>query len=410
MSLNQDTILNFIKVNGGVVNLRELSHFNRRDIEALWWKKQIKVWRGKSGIEVELLNDNTVQSKDEQIIKEELKKHHQYIEEKLIKKKREASELSLKSKIISAIQIANTPLNVQGIKELIPGANNSSISSYLFVLKKEGVVVCTEDKKTNRYYTTPDKKQLLIDFNKKPKTPKPQPIPVPVTAATLKAKLAAVEGTNLKYKVLEIIINSQSPLTLQQVRSLLPQFNGKTISAYLSMFTRQGILCCSRITKNNIRYYTTPDQSHLLQGWTPKFGSQKVTARILNVLENTTIALGVNGIVAQAQVSRKSAWATIHKLKNKGLIELKQTGYSLQIALITNESAMETLGKISGYTLKDQVIESIKRNNHHAEGILKDLINDYSLPHIHRVLRDMKADGVLYSRNEGRYTLYFLSK
>lgn len=407
MLINQDGIIDFIKVRGGVVNLRELSHFNRKDIEALQWKKRIKIERGESGIEVELLND-VIQNQDEEKVKEDVKNYHQCIENKLAKKKREISESSLKSKIIKTVKTADTPLNVKEIRELIPESNNSSISSYLFVLKKEGVVVCSEDKKTNRYYTTPDRKELLVDFNKKPKTPKPNPIPVPVTLSALKAQLATVEETNLKHKVLEIIVNSQSAMTLKQVRSLLPQFNGKTISAYLSLFARQGVLCCSRITKNNIKYYTTPDQSHLLESWSPKFGSQKVTIRILTVLENTNIALGINSIVAQAQVSRKSAWAAIHKLENKGLIELKRAGYSLYIALKTNSSAMETMDKVCGYTLKDQVVESIKRNNHYAKRILSDLTNDYSLPHIHRILRDMKTDGILYSRNQGRHTLYFL--
>ncbi len=411
MLINQNGIIDFIKVRGGVVNLRELSHFNRKDIEALQWKKRIKIGRGESGIEVEILND-VIQNQDDTKVKEEVKEHNQSIENKLIRKKRETRETSLKARIIEIIETADTPLNVEEIKEFIPGTSNSSISSYLFVLKKEGIVVRSEDRKTNRYYTTPDRKELLIGLNKRPKTPKtpkPEPIPVPLNVAALKAKLAAIEGINLKYKVLEIVVNSQSPMTLQQVRSLLPQFNGRTISAYLSMFARQGILCCSRITKNNIKYYTTPDQTHLLHDWNPKFGSQKVTARILSVLETTTIALGIKGIVAQAQVSRKSAWAAIHKLKNQGLIELKQTGYSLHIALKTNSSAMETIDKVCGYTLKDQVIQSIERNNHHAKSILGDLVNDYSLPHIHRVLRDMKADGILYSRNQGTRTLYFLN-
>lgn len=411
MLINQNGIIDFIKVRGGVVNLRELSHFNRKDIEALQWKKRIKIGRGESGIEVEILND-VIQNQDDTKVKEEVKEHNQSIENKLIRKKRETRETSLKARIIEIIETADTPLNVEEIKEFIPGTSNSSISSYLFVLKKEGIVVRSEDRKTNRYYTTPDKKELLIGLNKRPKTPKtpkPEPIPVPLNVAALKAKLAAIEGINLKYKVLEIVVNSHSPMTLQQVRSLLPQFNGRTISAYLSMFARQGILCCSRITKNNIKYYTTPDQTHLLHDWNPKFGSQKVTARILSVLETTTIALGIKGIVAQAQVSRKSAWAAIHKLKNQGLIELKQTGYSLHIALKTNSSAMETIDKVCGYTLKDQVIQSIERNNHHAKSILGDLVNDYSLPHIHRVLRDMKADGILYSRNQGTRTLYFLN-
>lgn len=411
MLINQNGIIDFIKVRGGVVNLRELSHFNRKDIEALQWKKRIKIGRGESGIEVEILND-VIQNQDDTKVKEDVKEHNQSIENKLIRKKRETRETSLKARIIEIIETADTPLNVEEIKEFIPGTSNSSISSYLFVLKKEGIVVRSEDRKTNRYYTTPDRKELLIGLNKRPKTPKtpkPEPIPVPLNVAALKAKLAAIEGINLKYKVLEIVVNSHSPMTLQQVRSLLPQFNGRTISAYLSMFARQGILCCSRITKNNIKYYTTPDQTHLLHDWNPKFGSQKVTARILSVLETTTIALGIKGIVAQAQVSRKSAWAAIHKLKNQGLIELKQTGYSLHIALKTNSSAMETIDKVCGYTLKDQVIQSIERNNHHAKSILGDLVNDYSLPHIHRVLRDMKADGILYSRNQGTRTLYFLN-
>lgn len=412
MLINQEGILNFIKVRGGVVNLRELSHFNPKDIDALQWGGYIKVKRGSGGIEVTLL-DNFAKKYDGATAKEEVQKQHKAIENKLVEKKkskRDANDFSLKNKIFSVIKNANYPVTASEIKEQLIQCNPDSICAYLSALVKVGIIVCSEDRKMFRHYTTPDRKDLLAGLNRKPKKPKPEPIPVPATAAALKEKLAVAEDINLKHKVLEIIVDSESPMTLQQVRSLLPEStNIKTISAYLSLFARKGVLCCSRVIKNNIKYYTTPDRSYLFGDWTPRPGSQKVAERILSVLENTSIALGIRGISAQSQIPRKSAWIVIHKLKNKGLIELKRTGYSLHIALKSNSSAMESLDKVSGYTLRDQVIESIKNNNHHAQSILGGLVNDYSLPHIHRVLRQMKATGVLYSRIKGRHTLYFLN-
>jgi hypothetical protein len=410
--VSQESILNFIKVRGGVVNLRELSHFNSKDIDALRWEGYIRVGRGNSGIEVELLN-NSVKKPNRTTAKEEVEKHYQSVEKKIIEKKeikRETDDFSLKNKIFNTIKNAEYPLTANEVKKHLVQCNPDSISAYLSALVKIGTIVCSDDRKMFRHYTTPERKDMLVELNKKPKTPKPKPLPVPVTTAELKEKLAKVERVNLKHKVLEVVVNSETPLTLQQVRSLLPEFSGRTISAYLSLFARQGFLCCSRITKNNIKYYTTSDRPQLFGEWAPKFGSQKVTARILSVLGETTIPLDVRGIVAQAQVSRKSAWAAIHKLEKKELIELKRTGYSLHIVLKSNTTAMAALNKVSGYTLRDQVIQSIKNNNHHAKSILKDLINQYSLPHIHRVLRQMKSDGVLYSHIQGRYTLYFLNK
>jgi Fe2+ or Zn2+ uptake regulation protein len=412
MLINQNGIIDFIKVRGGVINLRELSHFNRKDIEALQLEGYIKVGRGSSGIEVTLL-DKFTKKYDGIAAKEEVRKHHQVIENKLVEKKkskRDANDFSLKNKIFSVIKNADYPVTASEIKEQLIQCNPDSICAYLSALVKVGIIVCSENRKMFRHYTTPDRKELLAGLNRKPKKPKPDPIPVPATAAALKEKLATAKDINLKHKVLKIVVDSDSPMTLQQVRSLLPEStNIKTISAYLSLFARKGILCCSRVTKNNIKYYTTPDRSHLFGDWTPRPGSQKVAERILSVLENTSIALGIRGISAQSQIPRKSAWVVIHKLKNKGLIELKRTGYSLHIALKSNSSAMDSLNKVSGYTLRDQVIESIKNNNHHAQSILSDLINDYSLPHIHRVLRQMKSTGVLYSRTKGRHTLYFLN-
>ena len=67
MNINQEAIIKFIKVRGGVVKLRELSHFNYRDIESLQCKLCIKIGRGDTGIEVELLSDFE-QNHDEELI------------------------------------------------------------------------------------------------------------------------------------------------------------------------------------------------------------------------------------------------------------------------------------------------------------------------------------------------------
>ena len=78
MNINQEAIIKFIKVRGGTVKLRELSHFNYRDIESLQCKECIRVDRGDTGVEVELLSD-IPQNHDEELIKKEIKQRHEDI-------------------------------------------------------------------------------------------------------------------------------------------------------------------------------------------------------------------------------------------------------------------------------------------------------------------------------------------
>lgn len=443
MSINQEAIIKFIKVRGGVVNLRELSHFNSKDIESLQYQRCVQIGRGDTGIEVELLSDFQ-QNHDEELIKKEIKQRHEYIAAKLIEKKiisqcpdfdnppqknkiykektkqrhedvaakviekkiisqsRKVNNASLKSRIYNVVRKADYPLTSCEVKRELVDANSDSISAYLSVLIKTGLLVCSNDRKMFRHYTTPDRKHLLIGLERKPKQTEPKILSCPWP------RVQSPNQLNLKHRVLTIVVNSQSPMTLQQVKEHLPEADPKTISAYLSLFARSNMLCCSRITKNNIKYYTTPDQTHLLHQWSPKFQSQKVTTRILNVLEHTAIPLNIHGIVAQAEVSRKSAWTVIHKLEKGGAIELKRTGYSLYIALKTNVSAMNNLNQVAGYTLRDQIILAIKNKKHRTDDIMNELINQYSRPHIHRVLREMKKSGTLRSQIKGRYTLYYL--
>lgn len=404
MSINQEAIIKFIKVRGGVVKLRELSHFNSKDIESLQYQRCVQIGRGSTGIEVELLNE-LVNKKDDVEVKKEIEKKHKEIASNIIYKqetKKKKDDFSLRSKIETIIKDADYPLTAYEIKKILVTANGDSISAYLSHLVRIGTLVCSQNRRMFRHYTTPDRQHLLIGLDRKPKPPKVKKISCPVS------RLDHLATMTLKHKVLDVVIKSESPMTLRHVQTHFPDVNIKTISAYLSLFAREGVLRCSCITKNNIKYYTTPDKTHLLHKWNPKIQSQKVTSRVLNVLEETGIALGIHGIVALAEVSRKSAWAVIHKLKKDDIIEIKRTGYSVYIALKTNISAMNSLNQVAGYTLRDQIILAIKNQKHRTDDIMNELINQYSRPHIHRVLREMKADGALRSQIKGRYTLYYL--
>lgn len=413
MSITQEAVLKFIKTRGGVVPLSEISHFNPRDIEFLKQQNCINVYKSSTGFEVELLKESFSFSNQKSFIPDPVvtpkatsvptKKRTTRTIKEILGKRPVFRGDSAKKKIFDTIKNAENPLDTEDLKRLLPDCNTGTISAYLSVLKKEGAIICNK-KTMNRHYTIPGREESLkateLPSPRQPrKKPKPIPVPVPATNSN---------RTSDKYAVWCVVTQSSKPLTLLEVRSLVPHVQPSSVAAYLSRLTYMRMLTrtsCHSNGVSRVTYHATDEQKSIPYNWRSK-ERQKTTSKTLELLRNSSKPLSIKEISLGVGTESKGVWFVIRKLQKRGLVEVQTKGYSKYIVLASNDVAKSNFDTVSGHSIEDQVIDVIKKGFCYADEITPRIAEEYSVNHVRRVLKDLSEKCVLNRRVTGRRIKY----